>query len=105
MKAKEALRQSVELLICQEKADGLVTIFHEQPGNRVPAEPYHLRFTPRDADELFNSWGTVMTGSYNNLEQALRAAAGKYGANENDWQPITAEDLPKGGHGPPLPER
>ncbi len=101
MKASEALRQSVELLICYETCRGLVTIFHETTGENVSAEPFHLRFMPRDTNGLLNSWGTVMVGSYDDLESALAAATDKYGTNENDWMPITAEDLPKGGHGPP----
>ena len=105
MRAEEALAQSAEHLICRETANGLVTIFHEKPEKRVSAEPFHLRFVPRDADDLLNSWGTVMAGSYDDLEQALRAAADKYGAGDGDWRPITANDLPKGGHGPPPFER
>lgn len=105
MRAEEALRQSVEHLICHETCNGLVTIFLETVGERVSAEPFHLRFVPRDADDLLNSWGTVMVGSYGDLESALSAATEKYGAVENGWMPIVAEDLPKGGHGPPPLDR
>jgi hypothetical protein len=101
MRADEALRRSAEHLICFETADGLVTIYHEKPERQVSAEPFHLRFIPRDREGLLNSWGTVMVGSYDRLDEALRAAADKYVARENGWRPITAEDLPKGGHGPP----
>jgi hypothetical protein len=102
MRASDALRQSADNLICQETCNGLVTIFLETGGGNASAEPFHLRFVPRDADGLFNSWGTVMAGSYGDLESALAAAAEKYGAGEGGgWSPITAEDLPKGGHGPP----
>lgn len=106
MRASDALRQSADNLICQETCNGLVTIFLETDGGNISAEPFHLRFVPRDADGLFNSWGTVMAGSYDDLEWALTAAAEKYGACEDDgWSPITAEDLPKGGHGPPAFDR
>ncbi len=101
MKADEALRRSAEHLICQETLNGLVTIYHEKPDRRVSAEPFHLRFTPRNTDGLLNSWGTVMVGSYDTLGDALRAACDKYGAGKSGWMPIVAEDLPKGGHGPP----
>lgn len=103
VRAEEALRQSVEHLICQETCNGLVTIFQETPGERISAEPFHLRFVPRDADGLLNSWGTVMVGSYDDLASALSAATEKYGAAEDGWVPIVAADLPKGGHGPPQP--
>jgi hypothetical protein len=105
MTAQEALRQSAEYLICNETDNGLVTIFQETDGENISAEPYHLRFTPRDADCRLNSWGTVMVGSYDDLESALTAAAEKYGTIENGWTPITAKDLPTGGHGPPSFER
>lgn len=42
-----------------------------------------------------------MVGSYDDLESALAAATDKYGTTENDWLPITTEDLPEVGHGPP----
>lgn len=102
MRAEEALRQSFEHLICHKTENGLVTIFQETNGERVAAEPFYLRFVPRDADGLLNYWGTVMVGSYDDLESALSAATEKYGAVEGDWMPIVAEDLLKGGHGPPL---
>lgn len=101
MEASKALRQSASSLICQETCNGLVTIFRETPEKQISAEPFHLRFMPRDADGFFNSWGTVMVGSYDDLESALVAAAEKYGACEDGWSSITVEDLPKGGHGPP----
>jgi hypothetical protein len=105
MKADEALRQSAKHLICQETANGLVTVYHEKPSERVSAEPFHLRFIPRDADGVFNSWGTVMVGSYGELNTALQTAADKYGTGENGWEPTAAGELPKGGHGPPPLER
>lgn len=105
VRAEEALRRSAEYLICFETSDGLVTIFHEKSKERVSAEPFHLRFIPRDADGLLNSRGTVMVGSYGELKTALQAATDKYGTGESGWQPITAGDLPKGGHGPPPFER
>lgn len=100
MRADEALRRLAEHLISQETCNGLVTIYHEKPERRVSGEPFHLRFVPGNADGLFNSWGMVMVGFYGELDEALRAAAVKYGAGEDGWQPITAEDLPEGGHGP-----
>ena len=105
MRAGEAIRHSAEYLICNETCHGLVTIFQETAGENVSAEPFHLRFVPRDTDGLLNSWGTVMVGSYDDLESALAAAADKYGTVENNWMPISAEDLPIGGHGPPSFER
>lgn len=46
-----------------------------------------------------------MVGSYDDLESALSAAAEKYGAVENGWTLITAEDLPTGSYGLPSFER
>ena len=100
MKAKTALEQSPDRLICAETANGLATVFHET-GEGASAEPFHLRFTPRDTDGVLNAVGTVMVGSYDDLETAVRQAAELYGAGENDWRAILSKDLPTGGHGAP----
>jgi hypothetical protein len=100
MRAEAAINKSIDHLVCAETANGLVTIYYEE-ARHVSAEPFHLRFTPRDTDGLLNSRGTVMVGSYDDLEIAVSEAKAKYGAGENEWQPIKSEDLPKGGHGPP----
>lgn len=98
MQAQEALNQSADRLICAETANGLATVFHET-GAGASAEPFHLRFMPRDTDGILNAIGTVMVGSYDDLETAVRKARELYGTGEDDWQAILSKDLPTGGHG------
>lgn len=94
MRAEEAFAQSSEGLIAADTPRGLVTIFY-QPRTEDSAEGFHLRFIPCDMHGHLNAAGTVIVGSYEELDTALTISAVSYGTSETCWSPLSADQLSK----------
>lgn len=92
MQAKEALAQSSRWLIVAETKRGLVTIFYQLQTN-VSEAGFHLRFIPCDVHGHLNAAGTVMAGSYEDLDSAVSMAVNNYGVDEAAWMPTSIENL------------
>jgi hypothetical protein len=92
LQALDALARSTASLILAEASAGLVVIFY-QTGSENTQEPFHVRFIPCDTHGHFNGAGTVMVGSYQDLNTSLSVAATVYGVGEDGWQPTSVEDL------------
>ncbi len=52
-----------------------------------------MRFIPRDPHGHLNAAGTVVVGSYEDLDTGLTIAAVSYGTNDAAWQPPSAMSL------------
>lgn len=92
MRAAESLAHSTERLIAAETSRGLTTIYH-QPRTEDTAEGFLVHFIPRDPHGHLNAAGTVMVGSYEDLDTALTIAAVSYGTSDAAWQPSSAKSL------------
>ena len=75
-----------------EASLGLVTIFY-QSRSEDTQEAFHVRFIPCDTHGHYNGAGTVMVGSYEDLNTSLGVAATVYGVGEDGWEPTSVEDL------------
>jgi hypothetical protein len=92
LQALDALTRSTASLIVAEAPFGLVTIFYQTRSENTP-EAFHVRFIPCDTHGHFNGGGTVMVGSYQDLNTSLNVAASVYGVGEDGWEPTSVEDL------------
>ena len=92
MQALDALARSKASLIVAEASFGLVTIF-DQTRTGDTQEAFHVRFIPYDTHGHFNGAGTVMVGSFQDLNTSLSVAATVYGVGEDGWEPTSVEDL------------
>ena len=92
MHALDALARSKASLIVAEASFGLVTIF-DQTRLGDTQEAFHVRFIPHDTHGHFNGAGTVMVGSFQDLNMSLSVAASVYGVGEDGWEPTSVEDL------------
>jgi hypothetical protein len=79
-------------LIVAEAPLGLVTIFY-QAQSEDTQEAFHVRFIRCDTHGHFNRVGTVIVGSYEDLNTSLNVAASVYGVRENGWEPTSVEEL------------
>jgi hypothetical protein len=92
LQALDALARSKASLIVAEASFGLVTIFYQTRSENTQ-EAFHVRFIPYDTHGHFNGAGTVMVGSYQDLNTSLSVAATVYGVGEDGWEPTSVEDL------------
>jgi hypothetical protein len=92
LQAHDALARSATSLIVAEASLGLVTIFH-QARSEDTQEAFHVRFIPCDTHGHFNGVGTVIVGSYEDLNASLSVAAAVYGVGEDGWEPTSVEEL------------
>jgi hypothetical protein len=92
LQALDALARSTASLIVAEDSLGLVTIFYQTRSENTQ-EAFHVRFIPCDTHGHFNGAGTVMVGSYQDLDTSLSVAATVYGVSQDGWEPTSVEDL------------
>lgn len=105
MRANQALEQSAARLIVADTNQGLVTIYHEY-ATATCVESFHVRFLPCDEHGFLNQAGTVLVGSYDDLDTALTIAAIRYGARESAWRPAkSAETQASHAHSPNIQGR
>lgn len=89
MFAEKALGKSECRMIGEHTPQGFITILHE-PGSEYSPPVFHLSFVPRDALGQLLEQGTIVIGSYDDLDTAITIAAVKYGSSEKKWIPVLA---------------